>query len=83
MNLFIIQKYIQKITKQDIITFAKNQGTDLTTAETDIIYYYIKNRYRDFFNGNDQGILLEIKNKVSPTTYAKIEELYHTYKNRI
>ncbi len=83
MNLFLIKKYIQKITKQDINTFAKNQGITLEEQETDIIDYYIKNKYKEFFSGNDLTILSEIKQQVKPTTYSKIEELYHTYKNKI
>ncbi len=83
MNLFLIQKYIQKITKQDIITFAKNQGIILEEQEADIIYYYIKNKYQEFFSGNDLTILEEIKPKLKKETYLKIEELYYTYKNKI
>lgn len=83
MNFFLIQKYIQKIAKQDIDTFAKNQGIILENSELEIIYYYIKNRYKEFFKGDDQKILYEIKNQVKPTTYNKIEELYNIYKNKL
>lgn len=83
MNQFIISKYIQRITKEDIYKFASTQGITLTNNELDIIYYYIKNKYASFLSGNQLEILNEIKHQVTPTTYQKIEELYNLYKNKI
>ena len=83
MNRFIIEKYINKLTKQDIINYTNKQNINLSTHELDIIYDYIKNKYTYFLNGHQQKILQDIKNKVNKTTYKKIEELYNTYKNKI
>lgn len=82
MNFFLIQKYIQKLTKEDISKFATSQGINLDNNEIDIIYYYIKNRYPDFFSGKQLQLLKEIKEQVKPTTYNKIEELYQKYQNK-
>lgn len=83
MNRFIIKKYINKLTKQDIINYTYKQNIELSTKEIDIIYYYIKNKYNEFLNGNEQNILKELKQKVSPKTYQILEEYYNTYKNKI
>ena len=49
----------------------------------DVIYYYTKNRYNDFFEGRDLELLEEIKYKVRSFTYNKIVELYYKYRDKI
>lgn len=83
MNKLIIINYIKKLTKNDIIIYCKTNNIPLTDNELDTIYYYIKNRYNDFFNGHEQELLNEIKYKVKSATYNKILELYNIYKNKI
>ena len=83
MNRFFILNYIKKLTKDDIIYFSKQQNISLTQKEVDIIYYYIKNRYQDFFNGKEIELLEEIKKKVSHDTYLKILEYYQIYSEKI
>lgn len=85
MNLFLIERYIQKIKKEDIYNYALSQGITLKQKELDTIYYYLKNYYRFFLNNPSirQQLLTEIKNKVEPNTASKIDELYNQYKNNI
>ena len=83
MNILIIEKYIKKLTKQDIINYATKQNISLTESEINIIYNYIKTKYKDFLNGNEKELLSEIKQKVKPPTYQKIEQLYNLYQNKI
>ena len=80
MNNFLIKKYINKLTKQDIINYTSKQNIELSTNEIDIIYYYIKNKYQEFLNGNEEKVLKEIKPKVSQKTYQIIDEYYNLYK---
>ncbi len=79
MNQFFILNYIKKLTKNDIEIFAQKQNITLSKEEIEIIYYYIKNKYQDFFNGKEQELLLELKTKLSKNTYEKILEYYHLY----
>lgn len=83
MNRFIIEKYINKLTKQDIINYTNKQNITLTSEELNIIYHYIKTKYKDFLDGHEEKILKEIKSKVTPSTYQKIIELYTFYQNKI
>lgn len=80
MNIFIINEYIKRITQEDIKKFAIKNKIELTEKEIDIIYQYIKTRYKEFINGNSLKILEEIKKEVSPNTYNKIISLYNQYK---
>ena len=57
MNQFIIQKYINKITKKDIITYAQNNNIYLTDEEINTIYFFIKQKTNDFLKGNREKIL--------------------------
>ena len=83
MNHILLYNYIRKLTKQDIISFTRNKNIFLSDDEIDIIYFYIKNRYVDFFNGNHQEILEEIREQVSSSTYFKILEYYNLYKDKL
>ena len=83
MNKLIIINYIKKLTKNDIFNYCKNANIPITDEEVDVIYYYIKNRYNDFFSGHEQELLEEIKYKVKSATYNKILELYNTYKYQL
>ena len=74
-----IYQYINKLKKEDIKNFALKQNFELKSYELDLIYYYIKNKYIDFFN-NPSKVLEEISNKVRPITYNKINELYNKFK---
>ena len=83
MNKLIIINYIKRLTKQDIINFCIKQNINLTEKEIDIIYYYIKNKYKNLFNGKEQILLSEIKSQVSKSTYNKILEYYELYKYKL
>ena len=83
MNRFIIKKYINKITKDDIVRYAYKQNINISDRDVQVIYYYIKHKSHYFFDGHYDLIMDEIKDKVSPIVYQKIRELYDEYKNKI
>lgn len=82
MNKYFIYEYISKLNKNDITNYSNKLGVTLNQNDLDVIFYYIKNEHQRFFK-NPQEILLEVKNKVNPLVYEKLEELYHKYKNTI
>ena len=85
MNLFFIERYIQKIKKEDIYNYAQSQGLSLNKEELNILYNFLKTNYKIFFTNPDirQKLLNELKSKVSYQTASKLEELYNQYKNKI
>ncbi|MGM9881992.1 MAG: hypothetical protein ACI31S_04035 [Bacilli bacterium] len=83
MNIYLIEEYVNRLKKSDIVFFALKQGIILDSTETDIIYDYIKKNYKTIIYGNPKDILLEIKSKVKPLTYNKIENLYIRFKDKI
>lgn len=80
MNKLIIYQYINKITKNDILKYANNQGIKIDGLELDIVYDYIKNDYNRIIN-NPNEVLFEIRGNVSDCLYEKILELYDKYKD--
>ncbi|MCI6847462.1 MAG: hypothetical protein MR835_01240 [Erysipelotrichaceae bacterium] len=82
MNKLIIYKYIDRIRKIDIMNYGIKEGIELNDEEINLIYFYIKNRYMDFFN-NPNDIFREIEGNVRDNVYSKIIELYNKYKRYI
>lgn len=85
MNIFFIERYIQKIKKDDIYNFAYTEGINLTLEELDTLYTYLKTYYKPFLRQPDTRINLleELKSKVSLKVSNKLDELYNTYKDKI
>ena len=83
MNIYLINEYVKRMTKDDIIKFSTSQGINLDDQELDTIYNYIKKYYKTFIYGNPRPILDELKTKVKPMTYNKIENLYQQFKDKI
>ena len=83
MNIYLIEDYIRRLNISDIERFSLKQGITLDKEELDIIYNYIKKDYKTIIYGNPKDILIDIKNKVKPLTYNKIENLYEKFKDKI
>ena len=83
MNIYLINEYVKRLTKEDIAKFSKSQGIILEEQELNTIYTYIKKYYKTFIYGNPRPILDELKHKVKPMTYNKIETLYKEFKDKI
>jgi len=83
MNIYLVSEYIKRLTRDDVVSFANNQGVVLDDDELEIIYDYVKNKYKTVLYGNARSVLDELKEKVRPMTYQKIETLYLQFKNKI
>ena len=83
MNIYLINEYVNRLKVSDITYYAEKQGITLDKDEAKLIYDYIKNDYRTIIYGNPKDILNEIKFKVKPLTYNKIENLYIQSKDKI
>lgn len=83
MNDIIIQKYINGITINNIIDFAKKEGINVKIEEAKIIHEYLNKYWKVFYYDNPKKLLLELKQKLSPATYNKLEELYYIAKEKI
>lgn len=78
----LINEYVNRMTIDDVNRFALQNGINLKEDELRLIYSYIKNDWRTIVFGNPRGILDDLKNKLDPNSYSKIESLYIFFKNR-
>lgn len=83
MNIYLISEYVKRLKKEDVNKFALKQGVTLDNDELDLIFNHVKNDYKTFIYGNPRPILDEVKTKVKPITYNKIENLYQQFKDFI
>ncbi len=78
----LIANYINIITKEDIVNYAKSKDVILTDEEVNIIYDYLKKYWKTFYQGDASKLLDELKTKLRPTTFIKLQELYWEIKNK-
>jgi len=85
MNLYFIERYIQKLKKEDIYKYATNQGINIKPNDLDTIYSYLLTNYKVFLTNKDTRpkIIAELKKQVSLPIATKIDELYNQYKDKI
>lgn len=83
MNIFLLEQYINRLKKEDINKYALKEGVTLEDYELEIIFEHIKKDYKTVIFGNARAVLEEIKTKVKPFTYSKIENLYERFKHRL
>lgn len=82
MNKLLIYEYINRLKRDDIVKFCMIKGISIDDSDIDIVYYYIKNEYKSFFN-NPNNVLNEVKNKVSNNTFDEILKLCDKYKHML
>lgn len=78
----IIKSYINHLTKDDIMLYAKKNNIILNNNELDIIYNNIKNNYDELKN-NPLYVLNKYKNELNINTYNKLYELYTIYYSKL
>lgn len=83
MNINLIEDYVRKLTKDDIVRFSLKQGITLNNEEVNYIYNYIKKEYKTIIFGNPKDILKELKDKVREFTYNKTVALYAKYQEKL
>lgn len=78
----LLKIYIEKLKKEEVIKYIENNNYRVSDKEIDIIYFYIKNYWEDFFDDKEE-IWKKLKNDVTNDTYIEIMKLYRKYKKFI
>ena len=71
MNRLLIYEYINRLKYDDIVKFCNYKGINVSDNDLEVVYKYIKNDYKRFFN-DPMVVLNEVKNKVSDNTFKEI-----------
>ena len=80
MKDYLIKDYIKKLTLDDVKHFAQKENITLTESDAIILYTYAKKHYEVFINGNDDHLIQELKEKLSPNTFKEAYKIYLKYK---
>lgn len=78
----LINKYIEKLTINDIYEFASKNDIMLKECEANIIYSYTKKYWEEVIFFDHNPILNKVKDSLEPTTYNKLNELINFYKDK-
>ena len=70
-----------KLTKEDIIAFAKKYQVYLNKQELDFVYQFIKNNNSEVLNNPKSFNLNKYKNNFTEENYNKLNTLYNKYSN--
>ena len=82
MYEIIIRDYINKLTESDIIKYGKKKNIDINSEDAKILYVYAKNYWREFYKNNPTDLIEELKEKLNPTTFNKLYEIYIKFKKK-
>ena len=82
MKEMFIKKYVDILTKEDILKFASLNNVELSSNEVDIIYNVIKNEWKTIVFDDYKINLNKYKNNFSVEKLKKIGELILLYKNK-
>lgn len=82
MKEIFIKKYVDILTKEDILKFASLNDVKLSSNEVDIIYNAIKNEWKTIVFDDYKIILNKYKNNFPVEKLKKIEDLILLYKNK-
>ena len=79
---YIIKKYINNLTINNINDFAIKNNIFLTEKEQKIFYNIIKNHYKEIISGKDDNIIAYLKNNLPEEKFNNVMNLYNEYKNK-
>ena len=74
MKEMFIKKYVDMLTKEDILKFASLNNVELSSNEVDIIYNAIKNEWKTIVFDDYKIILNKYKNNFPVENIKKIED---------
>lgn len=75
----IIERYINKITKEDIKVFATKKGANLSPEELNFTFDFIKKNWRDVLKNPNLFDLDRYKNHYSENNFYKIKQVFNEY----
>ncbi len=75
----IIDLYIRNMSKSNVLDFAYKNNIILSEEETNFVYNFIKNNYKEVIKNKNNFNLSTYKEKFSSENYTKIEKLIKKY----
>lgn len=83
MKKDILINYINKLKREDIVSYLSKECISASKEEIDMIYKAIKNDYNEILNSNFMSYISNYKLTFNEELYKKIIEKYNQYKKFI
>lgn len=77
-----IASYVDRLTKEDILSFASANKISLSDEELEVLYDALKKNWKVILYGNPTPIFNELKSHLSVTTFEQGIELFYTMKQK-
>ena len=78
----IIERYIGKMTKDDIRNFAVSKNIELSDNELNFTYDFVKKNYKNVLSNPRLFKLERYKNNYTEENFAKISKVWNEYYQR-
>lgn len=78
----IIERYINKMTKDDINNFAIKNNIYLSEDELNFTYNFVKKNYKDLLSNSNVFDINRYKNNYTKENFSKITKVYQEYYNK-
>lgn len=75
----IVERYINKMTKEDVYNFGVKKNVNLSDDELTFTYNFIKKNYKQILSNPNILNLDRYKNIYSEDNFIKIKELFKEY----
>ena len=83
MKKDILINYINRLKREDIVSYLSKECICASNEEIDMIYNAIKNDYNEILNSNFMSYISNYKLTFNEELYKKIIEKYNQYKKFI
>ena len=80
MFLKLIENYINKLTKNDLILFVNNNNIILNNIELDYIYNVVKKNYTKLLSDDYEKVFENAKSYINKDSLKKIYNLFIDYR---
>ncbi|MCI9280232.1 MAG: hypothetical protein HFJ02_05500 [Bacilli bacterium] len=78
----IIERYMNKLSPQDIDQFARKNNIFLSSEELNFTFHFVKKNWQFLLNNPNSLNLAKYQNYYSPENFVKIEKLFKEYFSR-
>lgn len=79
----LIEAYVNKLNKEDIVKFANKNNLQVTNHELEFVYAFIKNNYQTVLKNPSSFSLAPYRKEFSNENYEFIENLINKYKKMV
>ena len=75
----LIERYMAIITKDDVANFATKKGINLSDAEVNFTYNFLKKNWRDYLKNPNVFDINRYKDNFSPENFIKMKKVFEEY----